>query len=817
MESIKVNLIPNGAVSVCHSSQYDVGRSIKLELYEGLTPYVLQSGDEVQLNLRKPDDTVITAEISATATNNYVILTTTEQMTAVYGQVLCELRLTNGGDDIGTANFIMQVEPDVLSNGDPSASVIRDLDAQVAELVAEDIGDNFYTKSETDTLLDAKANASDVYTKSETYTKTETDGLLANKANSSDVYTKSATDELLGAKANSADVYTKTATDALLAEKANTEGEYDDLIAGNAKQLVATVGETDKTPYLFRTSGGALDIGDREIDKLVGGTIAFNQLILNGNFANTDNWVKSNITLTVNNNVGTVTKTTASGYLSKPINVIAGHKYLRHLEIKGVSGVQYNFNGQFSSLTASGNWETLNAIVNIATTATQYLVIGNNETENFVPFDLRNIMYIDLTQMFGATIADYIYSLEQGTAGAGVAWFKRLFNKPYYAYNAGELMSVKTSAHKLVGFNQFDKATATSNKRCNLDGTIADVANFAVSDFIKVVGGASYYLKDVVGSAGWYSAILFDTDKNPLNLSRNVYGSGAVSGAVSIPDNCGYIKINMYTENIDTVCVNLSWDGERNSEYEPYEANVYPLDANLELRGIPKLDADNKLYYDGDTYSSDGSVERRYGLVDLSSLNWNLRATGTNNKGWSAELPNNYIIKVLPNWISVPSFIGRTTGSAMIADVDSLSKGVYSFDGTLDTSTKTIYIVTGTNETPSGTLVYELATPIDESAEPFTNPQIVNDFGTEEYIDSRAVAIPVGHETVYQPNLRAKLEMSPDSPESNGDYLMRHTNEGNSYTPYISPIPTVPTTDGTYTLKATVSSGQATLAWILDE
>ena len=54
----------------------------------------------------------------------------------------------------------------------------------------------------------------------------------------------------------------------------------------------------------------------------------------------------------------------------------------------------------------------------------------------------------DLTQMFGSTIADYIYSLEQSQAGAGVAWFRNYFSKDYYPYDAGTLKSVQTSAHK---------------------------------------------------------------------------------------------------------------------------------------------------------------------------------------------------------------------------------------------------------------------------------------------------------------------------------------------------------------------------------
>lgn len=81
--------------------------------------------------------------------------------------------------------------------------------------------DDVYTKTATDTLLDAKANSSDVYGKSETYSKTETDTLLSGKANASSVYTKTETDTLLDAKANASDVYTKTESDTLLNNKLN--------------------------------------------------------------------------------------------------------------------------------------------------------------------------------------------------------------------------------------------------------------------------------------------------------------------------------------------------------------------------------------------------------------------------------------------------------------------------------------------------------------------------------------------------------------------------------------------------------------------
>lgn len=73
----------------------------------------------------------------------------------------------------------------------------------VAQAVIE-LEENGGTKDE----LDLKANAADVYT------KTESDRLLSAKADNNSVYTKTESDEKLDLKANAADVYTKSETDA---------------------------------------------------------------------------------------------------------------------------------------------------------------------------------------------------------------------------------------------------------------------------------------------------------------------------------------------------------------------------------------------------------------------------------------------------------------------------------------------------------------------------------------------------------------------------------------------------------------------------
>ena len=119
-------------------------------------------------------------------------------------------------------------------------------------------------------------------------------------------------------------------------------------------------------------------------------------------------------------------------------------------------------------------------------------------------------------------------------------------------------------------------------------------------------------------------------------------------------------------------------------------------------------------------------------------------------------------------------------------------------------------------------LVYELDTPTIETADPYANPQTVNDWGTEEYVDygyytgTRGVSIPVGHDTLYQANLRAKLEMIPDSPSNgNGDYVVRQVDGINSYVPLVIPkeLPSPPTDDGVYRLECFVSNGVVLYGW----
>lgn len=474
------------------------------------------------------------------------------------------------------------------------------------------------------------------------------------------------------------------ASDAATAAAASAEDaeEAADLATAAADSILVDV--TDRTPYLLRQSGGGVETGDREYDTIVGGTVAWNQLVQNGNFVDQTGWSRGSgvSAIAVSDNTATLTipaGTTYNKYIQPPFVPVTGtHVYMISAEF------------QSSTMTSAFIQRSLNGIIKVAESRTSLSsgaivsgVFKETETGNarfYFRFDdtatqaettgtLKNCCVFDLTKMFGSTIADYIYSLEQATAGAGVAWFRSLFPKPYYEYNAGELMSVSgVSAH-----------------------------------------------------------VMRDADDN-------IIGN-------------------------------------------------YPLDDSLTLRGILKLDG-GKLYYDGDTYESDGTVTRKYGIVVFD---------GSLDESWAVQ--NNCFVhditlrKSYNAATSVNVLVTNRYPSIGVRYRDSITdkncaavvrnKQIAIYDSSYVDANAFIESLTSNPLI----VVYELATTTTETAEPFQTPQVVDHDGTEQYVTDSIV--PVGHETIYRTNLLDNLNN----------------------------ILKAPTADGTYTMKVTVSNGEATYFW----
>ena len=272
-EVITLNLIPSGEVPVIHAAQYDVKRPLMFALKLGTDDFN-PSGYDLELQIRKVDNNIVTAA-PASVTSNVVTFNSTEQMTACSGTNLGKIQITKDDLDIATLLFYLVVQRDVLAGGLTSQSEIHDLEDQIAVLVPEVIGDEYYTAEQVDEKIAEipTFDPDDYYDKTQLYTKTETNGLLAQKANTSSlaaVATSGSYNDLIN-KPNIPDVsdyYTKSETysqnevNTLLSAKADTSslaavatsGDYDDLLNKPtipAAQVQADWSQADNTQVDF--------------------------------------------------------------------------------------------------------------------------------------------------------------------------------------------------------------------------------------------------------------------------------------------------------------------------------------------------------------------------------------------------------------------------------------------------------------------------------------------------------------------------------------------------------------------------------------
>lgn len=411
----------------------------------------------------------------------------------------------------------------------------------------------------------------------------------------------------------------------------------------------------DETPYQTRIAPS--NIGNMALEKLVGVSCVFNQLVNTGDTS---------------------------------INTVSGHKY--YTSINGTK-----------SIIQGGSAVSI-----------------NDSSEDNV---------IDLTAMFGSEVADYLYTLESGTAGAGVSLFKSLFDADYYPYTANTLMSAKPTGKKIVGKNFFNGEYEELYELPFVlkKGTVVTASCVQTTENISYI----YY---------------YDKDGNLIDY----WGiSSIISGnykyrTFTIDKDCYYMRL--YIAPANDVQVEI---GSTATAYEPYSETTIVYSGN-ELRGLLKVGT-NGLYADGDIDDGSGTETVRYGIVDLGSLNWVIGNRNTDNDAYTfyynlAEMKNNGGA-ITDNFVFNPN----------MSSWESLKKGEFGI-----TDTYLIFAADYNSAYDFKTamdghyLIYELATPTTQTISAWTNPIVAKEGGTEEFTDSRSIALPTGHSTIYGTDLSVK-------------------------------------------------------------
>ena len=149
MEVFNLNIRPGKTCPVIHCSQFDKGRTFRANLYDGSEVFTLTAAETLSVIEKKSDGNMVTIGVTNTS-DSYVEFATTEQMTALAGPQICELRIVEGDTLIGSANFILDCEesPDT---GIESESEIHNLETQiqdineqiVPDMVAEEVSNQY--------------------------------------------------------------------------------------------------------------------------------------------------------------------------------------------------------------------------------------------------------------------------------------------------------------------------------------------------------------------------------------------------------------------------------------------------------------------------------------------------------------------------------------------------------------------------------------------------------------------------------------------------------------------------------------------------
>ena len=559
---------------------------------------------------------------------------------------------------------------------------------------------------------------------------------------------------------------------------------YQDLVdeVEDVKQTLSNLTDTvsDSEAYVLRQGKG--NMVDME---LVGGSVAWNQRIYNGNFASTSGWVSSSSTFSVSNNKGILKATARYGRVSQELTSLADHKYLLFATLKSYKNTGTVW--KIRKFKSSDYTVTEDINVTLSTTENTYakvetgmykigIFVQDDNTGDWGNIELSNFMCIDLTALFGSTIADYIYSLEQATAGAGVAWFRKYFPNAYYGYQRGKIESVNVANRKVVGknlytdspsFDGFIDANIWTLQSETLNGHPVYKSNTAWRGMWKSiylpVGTYTFSVQAKMDtSAQCYLYVLQGLLQNPAELDvTTIYITPTTSwskysGTFTVT-KAGTVafRIECYANNMGLYISEYQLEiGSTATDYEPYKEYTFPF-ANKQLRGIPKL-VDNKLSYDGDIYTADGTVTRKYGIVDLGTRTWTYDSSNrrfvSDQFSSIKQTSDARVLQLLcPKYVclhNVELFDSDWNNVVYNTAEESICIHDHSYTdpATFKTDMSGVY------------LVFPKQTPTTESAEPYQNPQRAFIEGTEEFVDygvqsaTRDVSIPVGNNTTYQLN-----------------------------------------------------------------
>ena len=506
------------------------------------------------------------------------------------------------------------------------------------------------------------------------------------------------------------------------------QGNYPLLHVGTADDLAGR-GESVPAEFGFRASGGkSIKDGRAYIKRIKGNSVVWNQLFT-FQYAT---MISSGVTVSKNADnsltcVGTLTDTYFN--FGQFQSNIENHKYLFILDASAaLDGYSFGLLNRNAQVTISGGFayvfHTNSDISKGKYIGIRGFSIGNEINENLLA------LQIDLTKMFGA-------GNEPSTIEDFNARMATLCIEDMNAYNEGEVVNMKASGIKSVGFNAWDEEWELGTLGSNGANIPSDL-RIRTKNYIRILPKQQYYFcVPRISDNNLGAVCYYDKDKQFLLIDYPIKNSIRTT-----PNNAYYMKIAFYVDYGTTynhdICINLVHSGYRNGEYEPYVEDVLDLPTlDLFPNGMNKI---GDVY---DEYDEEKSVQR-IGVVDMGTLNFKYAL-----ERFLVKIPT-----MLTNGGILCAKYSATTESTNAPD-KSISNGAY-YDYNTIAIKDTSYTDAATfKEAMQGVMLYyELAEPIVtelDAEDQFRDYYNVADFGTE-MSQSSVPSAPFSADIIYQFN-----------------------------------------------------------------
>lgn len=569
---------------------------------------------------------------------------------------------------------------------------------------------------------------------------------------------------------------------------AQQNGYYEGMVVGASRSLA---GDNEvRAEYVFRPTGGTMDIGSgtASVNRVLGKTLVWNQLVQNGNFANNpntdalpDGWKNGTYSIT---DCATISYPNDGGIklvcdkkaksnnlglkLSSFIGITANRKYKLSFEYSlllseetttpndyvAIGGESNNY--QRKKIPATNGAKTqYNKIVTFSENANVFQIQFTKGIKLGEELWIDNIQLFDLTQMFG-----------EGNEPATVEEFEAMFPNAYYPYEEGRLISNDAVGIKSVGFNAWDEEWELGIISADNGENIYQENYIRTKNYIKLLSSEQYYcnISDTLYNDA-YGLKLYFYDVNKVFIKAATINKANLRRLFDKPNDACYVRFavsSIYgtTYNND-ICINLSHSGIKDGEYKPYEEHKLLFNKGNKISAIKgKLNGEGEsvvVFPDG--LRSAGSVRdeiignvaiKRIGAADMGNLTWRYQSS-LNRFACNFNL----ISKSYSDNLVTPLY---TTTRKTVSDntTNSMDKIIYMAEGYFFIKDFSYTDATAFKQSLQGQILYyELAEPetyILDEAVPMN--YVVDDWGTEQRLvaDENEVLAPLCYDVTYAIN-----------------------------------------------------------------